>query len=216
NVSNRTLSPDGIVRFTLRNDYAKAITAYRDELGPDGAETSDRILCPRTDCGIAPGATIDAILIVSREVTSKPLIISGVLLDDGTADGDPDAILLLREYRLGESLQMKVVRSLLGEAVGASSDELPGTLESVESKVKASGDKFTDLTIYPGGYRAGWVGIGAHTARDFLSQSLSEVGASFRKDRMTGLVRFQNLVEFVNDKTTLLDQSVRQAGMKTQ
>ncbi|MGH9763691.1 MAG: hypothetical protein ACREAC_22900, partial [Blastocatellia bacterium] len=164
----------------------------------------------------APGATIDAILIVSREVTSKPLIISGVLLDDGTADGDPDAILLLREYRLGESLQMKVVRSLLGEAVGASSDELPGTLESVESKVKASGDKFTDLTIYPGGYRAGWVGIGAHTARDFLSQSLSEVGASFRKDRMTGLVRFQNLVEFVNDKTTLLDQSVRQAGMKTQ
>lgn len=59
----------------------------------------------------------------------------------------------------------------------------------------------------------GW--FGASLAEFVVSNSLSSVKKALEKDREAGFVLFQDLVEFVNDKTTLLDRSVRQAGMKT-
>ena len=165
-VSKRVLSPDGIIRFTLKNGYPKAITAYRADLGENGGETFDTILCTY-DCSIAPGGTTDTVLVVSRGITAKPVVINAVLFEDGTADGDPDAILLLRESRLGESMQMETIRSLLGEVAGASSGDLPTALDSVESKLKEAVLKFREAKSYPGGYRPEWVGSAP------ASQSLS-------------------------------------------
>src|SRR5215471_10488274 len=107
NVVQRTLSSTGSIRFTLRNNYSNAITAYKTILGEDGDELADMMLATY-DASILPGSSTEALLTVTPNLKAKGVVISAVLFADGTADGDPKAIRELQEYRLGESLQMEL------------------------------------------------------------------------------------------------------------
>jgi hypothetical protein len=105
--------PDGIIRLSLQNGYRKNITAYRVSIGSNLASVDT--LLSMQDETIAPGRSKDELLAleVDPDLKSKGIVIHAVVFDDGTADGNIDAIKEIQDYRLGEQAQIEHVNNFL-------------------------------------------------------------------------------------------------------
>jgi hypothetical protein len=133
------------VQLSLKNGYGKAINGFTIS----SSDTSGvQVDFTPTDEVIAPGGiyhykTSVASLRSSDSLSDKlTLKILSVVFDDGTSDGDHQAIADIKNRRLGEKIQLARILPLLRQALSSSDADKPTVLARLKSQI-------TLLTVKP-------------------------------------------------------------------
>lgn len=135
---------------SLKNISQKAISAYSQSLGPSGRPTNIR-----DSDGVGSGQVISPGAVHREEVpliafahsaettSSHEAILNfiAVVFDDGSSEGFPERVKVIKDRRVGERIQLKQVKRLLNEAANAKDAEIPSIrLNSLKARIAALAD----------------------------------------------------------------------------
>lgn len=128
-------TPEGYIKITLRNNYSKTIVAYQTSMG--STTTLVDSFTNAIKMGIEPGEVRERIeaIDVDPELLPRGFVVLAVVFDDATADGDPQFIQQIHDFRLGEMLQTEGFLSSLSDLRGASEAEVPSLLQGAVSNM---------------------------------------------------------------------------------
>jgi len=124
------------IRLTLRNGYDKKITGFQVSVGAGRVQT-DLTVGGDDAYFILPGSTYQGIYAIQHETDTRGITILAVILEDGTTDGDAEAIEEVECYRLGMKMERKRVLSLLQDALKLDDSEIASALSRVEYQVSS-------------------------------------------------------------------------------
>ncbi len=119
------------VKVTLRNDYSKAITSYKVSIGV-GTMHKPYLAGIGEPEFFLPGQVNQDIYPLQPGIEIHGIKILAVILDDKTADGDPQHVREMQEYRLGTKMQRKHVLHLLQKALALPSSDLQTYLANIQ------------------------------------------------------------------------------------
>lgn len=132
------------VKVTLKNDYAKKITAFVISPGKD-KNTAIRydFALSESDDGIVPGATYTTEVMLSGPTVepdqSAPeqltLYVRAVILQDKTSDGDSESVRRALDNRLGHKKQIGRILALLQLALNSPDTDLLSVCANLKSKI---------------------------------------------------------------------------------
>jgi hypothetical protein len=123
--------------LSLKNTYAKAINGYSIGVGATSKITTDLTI---GDNVIGPEQVVQVRIPASRlqmggTGTSKPIIVLGVLFEDGTSDGDTQVIAEVTQRRIGARLQLKRIVPFLRAALASKNGNNTAILEQLKSQI---------------------------------------------------------------------------------
>lgn len=145
-------TPEGYIKITLRNDYPKTIVAYQLSVG------STTTLVDSFTNGIKPGIESGELreriepIDVDPELFRRGIIVRAVVFNDATADGDPQFVQQIDDFRLGEMLQTKQflsslsnIREAFGRETLSQLEEAKLTMLNLEEDKRFSADVMSGL-----------------------------------------------------------------------
>ncbi|MFY9556036.1 MAG: hypothetical protein WAV47_15100, partial [Blastocatellia bacterium] len=88
------------IQLTFRNSYDKKITGFQVSVGHGRVQT-DLTLSGDDSYFILPGTTYQRIYAIQDDTGTRGITILAVVFEDGTSDGDSEAIEEIEYYRLG-------------------------------------------------------------------------------------------------------------------
>ena len=213
-IDNRTIAftiqgveknSEGHIKLTLRNNTDKKITAYKTSLGITMGLT-DSILATYDDA-IAPGALREEIwpLAANNEIETLGLVIHAVLFEDGTSDGSRDGISELRDYRIGQRIQMDYTLGVLDGILNANDEELVQEMNAAKSSLLSYSEKTKDDALPT------WVKSGIeHTAKGMAHyiDNIKEKPGKDTREKLSLLLKYTR--EKTADLRTYVERSERQ------
>jgi hypothetical protein len=122
------------IRITLRNDYGKNITGFQVSVGVGRVQTD---LAVGGDNFILPKGTYQGVYAIQHMTNTHGITVLAVVFEDGTTDGDPEAIEEIEYYRLGVKTQRERVLGLLLNALKSDDSDLDSALSRVEDAVSS-------------------------------------------------------------------------------
>lgn len=128
-----------IVRLSFRNGYQKAINAFTLSGGPNSGVQVDLV---SSEHEILPGASYEYRVFASNlEPSGSPvkplkLTILSVVFEDGTGDGDGQAIAIIVNRRLGEKAVLNRIIPLLDQALKTSNLETPEGIKQLKERIR--------------------------------------------------------------------------------
>lgn len=139
-----TTSKEGCFILHMKNTSIKAITAYM--VGED--DNSSMMTLTRGNDVLAPGE-VDEVHIAFREMPAddtgtlrrQVVIILAVMFDDHSSEGDFEADRQIRDWQLGEMIQLERVNRLLREAVGSPDANQPAAVERLIAQISSLREK---------------------------------------------------------------------------
>lgn len=135
------LSPirDGeYVQLTFRNDYAQTINAFTLS---GGAHSGVQVDLAHNDNAILPGATYQyKVLAASLEPSGSNekalnLTVLDVVFEDGTGDGDAEAIADIQNRRLGEKIALTQIVPLVEQALSLRDLQTSGDIDRLKERI---------------------------------------------------------------------------------
>jgi hypothetical protein len=147
-VSNRTRAFQVIsairsgedVRVSFKNGYNKTINAFTLS---GGSNSGVQVDFTNSDTAIAPGATYNyrtAAASLEPSVSAvKPLNLTvlAVVFEDGTSDGEANAIADVKNRRSGEKVALARIIPLLDQTLAASDADLPAALDRLKAQISS-------------------------------------------------------------------------------
>ncbi|HXU37819.1 MAG TPA: hypothetical protein VN937_15760 [Blastocatellia bacterium] len=127
---------DKNIRLTLKNGYEKKITGFQVSVGAGRVQTDLTLGGDETNF-ILPENTYQEIYAIQHETDARGITILAVVLEDGTTDGDAEAIEEIEYYRLGMKMERKRVLSLLQGVLKTDDSEIVSALSRVENQVSS-------------------------------------------------------------------------------
>jgi len=122
------------IRITFRNDYEKSITGFQVSVGVGRVQTD---LAVGGDTFILPKDTYQGVYAIQDMTNSQGITVLAVVFEDGSTDGDPEAIDEIEYYRLGVRTQRERVLGLLRKALKSEDSDLDFALSRVEREVSS-------------------------------------------------------------------------------
>lgn len=173
-------SPPGALKkagrfvVTVRNGYDKPVVAYSIRV-EDGSTDKDTISAVErgghTDGWSLPPNATDVARVSASPEGDVVLTVSAVLFDDGTGDGDADALTRMREVRAGIKIAYQQLVPILRRAAGEGQADASGAaLQSLEDEVALVSDREVPVNL-----RRGFV-----QARDYVAFELRELKSELR------------------------------------
>src|SRR5215471_5767179 len=105
--------------LTMRNDYAKGITAYNIATGSPSRSVDSLLhdaLTAANDFTIAPGSTSEVIVDFNDpDLEINGITLGAVAFDDGSFEGETASIREIRQFRQGQLIQLERTLALLGK-----------------------------------------------------------------------------------------------------
>ena len=127
-VENRDL------RLTLQNDYSKRINGFWLFVGNVGTEIGPLY---EKEQMILPGGTYTIDLPIQADTDTRGIGIVAVTFDDGSGDGDPESLYVIRETRKGEKTQIKKILKLIRQHLMSPDADTSAALDRLESQIKS-------------------------------------------------------------------------------
>lgn len=155
---------NGNFRITLKNRSNRNITSYELSLG-GGKSIQTELLY--TNEVITPGQTFIEDFPVDDHLIRDGFAIVAVVFEDGTGNGDSRVIRQITDIRYGEKLQYQRSLPLLEQAINASDNSLPETLDWLPSQLSTPENSDSNLPPY--------VKSGIQNAKNHLLQELKTV-----------------------------------------
>lgn len=177
----------GIVRdagdyvLSLKNGYDKPINGYSIGLGTRGAKLDVELITG--DRVISPGEIIETRIPISNlrrtasELSAKPKItILSVMFEDGTSNGDPEAIAQTEHSRLGTKIQLKRILPSLQAIVDLPDSKLPEALDKLKAEISS-------LPVKSNGSLPPAAEVGLRSAKEDLLREIENLGQDRLKIR---------------------------------
>ncbi len=121
-------------RLTLQNDYSKRINGFWLFVGNVGTEIGP--LYEREQM-ISPGGIYTIDLPIQADTDAKGVGIVAVTFEDGSGDGDPESLYVIRETRKGEKTQIKKILKLIRQHLMSPDADTSTALDRLESQIKS-------------------------------------------------------------------------------
>lgn len=143
------------IKVTVKNKHDKAIVAYRFRQEDSSLIEGDISAVERDGAAVGWSLPPNA-----KEVThvfvpyddKAALILAAVLFEDGTGEGDPDDLDVLRNYSAGVKKAYERIVPMLRQAANSESADNPDAVNSLKNEIAALPVENT----YEGGYARGF------------------------------------------------------------
>jgi len=164
-------------KVTVKNGYSQSLVAYsfRQQDSSVGKGTVSGVETNGATIGwVLPPNGTDATSFLAPSEGEVVITLAAVLLEDGTGDGDTQALSRLREVRAGVKMAYQQIVPLLRRAANSTEAVAPDiAFQSLEGEIAAIPEK----TVPPNSRR------GFHEAKEFLVTNLKELESKFRSDQ---------------------------------
>jgi hypothetical protein len=127
-----------LIRLSLKNGYREPIDGFTLS---SGAHSGVQVDFTNSETSIAPGMIYDyTVLAASLEPSGSStnpvkLTILNAVFEDGTADGDPQATLDIKNRRRGEKIALGRILPLLDQALSSSELETPEGVRRLRNRI---------------------------------------------------------------------------------
>lgn len=136
-VDNLVRSESGYL-LSLQNASGKPINGYSIAVGAKSKLVVDLTIGDRIiSAGEALTVTIPASNLQSQGTTAPPITVLAVLYEDGTGDGDPQAIAETRHRRIGVKNQLERMLPLLQAALAQPDRDAPAALTKLREQISS-------------------------------------------------------------------------------
>jgi hypothetical protein len=195
----------GDIRISLRNDYAKRITAYEISIGST-TTLLDTALSTH-DESIAPGVVKEDILSIDidPDLQARGIVIHAVVFDDGTSDGNPDSIKEIEDYRLGEKMQLDHTLRLLDAALNVPDEEVLGAISTAQANLLASSAKSESALPT-------WVKFGISDTEKRISHYIDNIKQKHDRDTKNKITQ---LIQYSRQKAAELTTYLQNSGAES-
>ena len=166
-INNITGNQNNGYQVTLTNGYRQSVVAFQIGVGR-GRMTRDFLL---QDGGIPPGSSHIEYHAYEPDMATKPLTLFGVVFEDGSGDGDPRAVMAIKDMRLGNKIELTQCAPVLEEALKLARGGSSRILDTLESRINS-------LPIGPVEGLSSYVKFGAHNEKQRLVSEIRRMRES--------------------------------------
>jgi len=121
---------NGHIKISFRNNNDKAITAYvfSNTEANDSYSVAEEFAFSEGDAVISPGQIYDKVIGIPAYLNRRDEVVfnlSAIMLEDSIGEGDPKIIRNIKDYRLGEKVQLMKALPVIDKLLRLSDTEIP-------------------------------------------------------------------------------------------
>lgn len=133
-VSVKVDTEDNSINIKLRNDYEETVTAYEVAVANTTVYAECLTGADYNDV-IQPGSVNEQVYSLQPDVDKLGIKILAAIFENGTADGDPQYINEIRQYRSGMKMQRRHSLDLLKGTLDSDTNDIEFALANIEDQL---------------------------------------------------------------------------------